>query len=209
MSFEYSCFISYCHAQGRLVEGFVNQVRDALTDELGGLLTEFKIYIDKERLQPGYLYDNALAGAICRSMCMLVIYSPPYQESRYCQRELMGMQILQDRRLRLLEATVARERGLIIPVVLRGWGNLPSNIRHAQASDFSTFSLSTTELRHNGEFTPKFRTIATYIAELRDCFKRVNVNPCADCESFELPPESDVVVHTRAAEDLPFSRATA
>jgi hypothetical protein len=206
MHFDYACFISYCHAQGSLVQDFVHQVKDALTDELGTYSGQ-RVVIDRDLLAAGHLYNISLAGAICRSVCMIVIYMPAYQNSSYCQRELRAMEILQAQRLPMLPGQFGRDRGLIIPLALRGWSNLPKNIQHIHGADFSSWSLGDTKLRINKKYNARFRAIAGYIAELQQGFEAAAGNPCADCGSFELPPA--MVLPPRSAGDLPFSGATA
>jgi hypothetical protein len=171
---------------------FVDQVAKALADCLEPWLTE-SVWIDKDRLHAGDLIDDALAGALCRSVCMIVLYSPTYQHHKYCLRELKAMQILQERRMRMLERSFGRDRGLIIPLVLRGTKeDLPEDIRHVHFGDFSTFSLHNDKLADNPLFVAKIDEIARFIYEMHTCFQQVDCNPCADCGSFQLPPESDV-----------------
>ncbi len=68
----YACFVSYCHGQYDLVKGFIDQLKTALKSELDALMDE-ELYIDEERLRPGYHYNEELARAICQSVCMVVV----------------------------------------------------------------------------------------------------------------------------------------
>jgi hypothetical protein len=97
LRFEYACFISYAHAKEDLVRTFVEQFRAALASALDPL-TDLPIYLDEKRLQPGYLYNDALASALCRSASMVVIYSPVYERRPYCGREFEAMARLEPRR---------------------------------------------------------------------------------------------------------------
>ena len=67
--FKYACFVSYCHGQYALVKGFIDQFKTALKAELEPFLDE-EVFIDEDRLKPGFKYDEALAQAICQSACM-------------------------------------------------------------------------------------------------------------------------------------------
>src|SRR3954447_18759174 len=101
MAFKYSCFISYCHGQEELMKGFMDQLKRALKAELEPLLDE-EVYIDDERLKPGSLYNEALASAICESICMIVVYSPRYERHEYCRREFAAMESLEQPRKQML-----------------------------------------------------------------------------------------------------------
>src|SRR5262245_6762046 len=127
MPFQYSCFISYCHGQHDLVRAFLDQFKAALKNELDTLLDE-EIYVDEERLKPGYKYNEALAQAICQSACMVVIYSPRYERHDYCIREFRGMVRLEESRSKLLKAILKEKAagvGCIIPIILRGADAIP------------------------------------------------------------------------------------
>src|SRR5713101_965974 len=125
MAFKYACFISYCHGQYDLVKGFMDQLKAALKSELEPLLDE-QVYIDEERLKPGYSYNEELAKAICQSVCMIVVYSPKYERHEYCVREFEGMEQLEKQRRHLLGAAGDDARGFIIPIVLRGDDDVPA-----------------------------------------------------------------------------------
>src|SRR4030095_12354568 len=78
-------------------------------------------FYDKSRIQGGQYIEPVIADAICKSVCMVAIYSPQYlnEEYTYCARELMAMQLLEHKRLNLLPVT-ERANGLIIPIIYRG-----------------------------------------------------------------------------------------
>ena len=77
MPFEFSCFISYRHCQQPLGKKIVTDLYNALSSELE-LMTERRVFLDTERLEGGYFWNEALAEAICRSVCMLVLFTPDY-----------------------------------------------------------------------------------------------------------------------------------
>lgn len=169
----------------------VTELEEALRSSLAQLIPE-PPYIDQSRLKPGYRFNEALAGAICRSFCMIVIYSPIYGFHKYCLRELRAMQILQAKRMSMLGSTFERDRGLIIPLILRGKENLPEYIRDIHYCDFSKFDLASRRISSDRGYLNQIEEIATFIEKLRNCFVTATSNPCADCESFQLPPESEV-----------------
>ena len=128
MPFKHPCFISYVRGQHDLIRGFLTQLTKALSSSLEPYFDEGP-YFDQE-LQAGEYFDQKLADAICRSVCMIVIYYPKYGLHEYCLREFEAMKSLEKDRLPLLGAT-GNGRGLIIPILLRGKvDDLPEEIRN-------------------------------------------------------------------------------
>jgi hypothetical protein len=191
MAFKYACFISYCHGQYGLIKGFMDQLKAALKGELEALLDE-QVFIDEERLKPGYQYDEELAKAICESVCMIVVYSPRYARQEYCMREYEAMKRLEERRRALLGPS-AHGRGFIIPIVLRGDEETLARVRqHTHYCDFSRFTLATPDISRNPEYVEEIRKIAEVIYEQYRLFRDAGSDPCATCIEFKLPPASDV-----------------
>ncbi len=191
MRFQHACFISYCHGQHDLVKSFMDQFVKALQDELDVVMDE-RVYIDVDRLRPGYTYNEELGDAICRSACMIVVYSPKYERHPYCGREYEAMERLEQGRLARL-ALSGRKPSLIIPVVLRGFENLPPRIAgRRQAVDFSRFTLAVPELARNPEYVGKIREIAEVIQAHCELFDAAGGDPCAVCAEFSMPAESEL-----------------
>ncbi|MDE2370771.1 MAG: toll/interleukin-1 receptor domain-containing protein [Burkholderiales bacterium] len=195
--FEYACFISYSHGQNDLVRGFMDQFAAALGDELETLL-ELPIYLDKERLQPGYMFNEALADALCRSVCMVAVYTPVYESKPYCGREFEAMVQLEARRRKL--AALPGSSGLIIPVVLRGFEWLPPRLKdERQAQDFSQFTLADRQIRRNPKFGPKVQAIARQIHDHYRALQPIEGHACDECTAFKLPAEQDLPAWRPAA----------
>jgi hypothetical protein len=189
--FKYACFVSYCHGQYDLVKSFIDQLKAALKAELDTLLDE-ELYIDEERLKPGFLYNEELAKAICQSVCMIVVYSPRYERHEYCVREYEAMTRLEDTRRALL-GPAAHGQGFIIPVILRGGEDIPDRIRkHQHYSDFSRFTLATPRIASNPDYVEEIRKIAQVIYERHKAFRDAGASPCDDCVNFSLPKAPDV-----------------
>lgn len=86
MPFEYACFLSYRHLeQSQLAEQFIDELSSALQGELGAWVEE-RLFIDSERIRAGAFFNPALADALCRSVCMLVVYTPNYFSKSYILR---------------------------------------------------------------------------------------------------------------------------
>jgi hypothetical protein len=186
MAFKYSCFISYCHGQRDILSGFIDQFANALSSELE-LRMDQEVYVDKSRLKPGYIYDEALARAICESVCMIVVCSPRYLRHAYCRREYEAMRQLEERRRALL-GEAAHGRGFIIPVILREDAALMAYIGdRAHYCDLSRFGLRTRKLVESRAFREAIETIAQVIYEQYRSFETLPVDPCASCREFRLP----------------------
>lgn len=194
MSFEYSCFVSYRHCQSQLGKRIINDLYNAICGELE-LMTDKEVYLDRERLEGGYFYNEALARALCRSVCMIVVFTPTYfnMHHTYCAREYKAMEALEKKRLRLLEDPDDRTHGLIIPVVFRGWDYLPLEIKERrQCHDFSDFLLCDTEICSHPGYAPKVRQIAEYIASRCNTFDALGIDAYGGCEDFTLPTERKI-----------------
>jgi hypothetical protein len=198
MAFQYACFVSYPHGQFELMASFIEQLKSALDAYLDPLLDE-QVYIDRQRLQPGYRYNEELAKAICQSVCMVVVYSPKYERHEYCVREYEAMVKLEESRRTML-GPAGRGRGFIIPVILRGGDDIPPRIReHVHYTDFSRFTLATPRLASNPEYVGEIQKIAQVIYDHYRAFADRGANPCADCEAFALPSPSAVAGWRRPA----------
>lgn len=195
MDFEHACFVSYRHHdQNELAERFIGDLVKALRNELS-LLVEEGIFVDHERMKGGTFFNPALASALCKSVCMLMIYTPMYFSRRhlYCAREYVAMETLERQRLASLPAGPNRECGLIIPVVLRGAGSLPVDIRGSRhLYDFEGFTLSSSALPENREYAKTVGEIAGVIAHRRQLFATLGDSLTCGCETFDFPSEDDV-----------------
>jgi hypothetical protein len=190
MAFEYACFISYCHGQHEILKEFIKQFKEALEAELEMLVRE-GVYVDDDRLKPGYPYNENLARAICRSVCMIVIYVPKYERQEYCVREFEGMRLLAQKRRQLLGAA-NDNRDFIIPVILRGDDDIPDRIKqHVHYANFAKFSLAMPEMVTK-EFSDEVRKIAQVVYQWYRDLEKVPNDPCAECNQFSLPLAADV-----------------
>lgn len=191
MAFKYSCFISYCHGQHDVLKGFIAQLKTALKAELEMLLDE-EVYVDEERLRPGYLYNEELASAICQSICMVVVYIPKYGRHDYCLREFEGMELL-GRQRRALLGPAGDKQDFIIPVILRGDEAVPDRIKaRSHYANFARFSLGAQDIIRNPQYDQEVRKIAQVIYERYQTFQNSGVDPCSACTNFRLPAATEV-----------------
>ncbi len=193
MRIKNACFISYCHGQNELIKGFIEQLCRALKNYLEPLMDE-GVYVDYERLQPGYRFNEALARDICESVCMIVVYYPRYEQHSYCRREFAAMEIMEEHRKALLGAHL-HGRGFIIPVILTtGADGVPDKIKGAlHYSDFSGWTLASSDISRNPDFIPAIKDICTAIHELYELLRQKIAagNQHMDCVDFRVPAEAD------------------
>ena len=121
MAFEYSAFISYRHGRYKLAHKIINDLFEAISSELELLRTE-KVFIDRGRMKGGAFHEKVIAEALCKSVCMIVVFTPTYfnKDFPYCAREFRAMELMEKQRLLLLHGTRESVNGLIIPIVFRG-----------------------------------------------------------------------------------------
>jgi len=197
MPIQYSCFISYCHGDGDLIGNFINELVKALTNELSSYIDE-GVYIDIQRLRPGYKWDVALTKALCGSVCMIVVYYPKYPRHTYCLQEYAGMELIEEERLKLLaQVEVSKEYGMIIPIVLRGnLEDIPQRIRdQRQFADFSKFSTANPEISTNPDYALKIKDIAYYIYQIYQNFEQLQdagKDICDICNDFNMPDGAEI-----------------
>ena len=204
MPILYPCFISYRHSESKVVQTFVGQLRDALTDYTGLYMSPARPYMD-EALDPGTRYNEALAQYICQSACLVVIYQPTYEESTYCLREYAAMEHLQKIRLEKLGGSADRTLSMIVPIVLRRSPDrdLPHEIgrfsREIHFADFSRYSLASRELSRNREYVDALDRIARHIARVYRMLRQAEEELCKGCDKYALPAEVAVAPWSVAA----------
>ena len=165
---------------------FIEDFHDALSSELEPLIDPLRVYRDVLRLEGGDFYNQALARSLCESVCMIMIFTPTYFNSdhTYCTREFAAMCRIEEARLR-----ANAEHGLIIPVVLRGFDQLPDEVKsRRQVYKFDQFLMSDEKLAKNKRFNTEIKKMAEYIAarcrELRGM--------AIDCADFGMPGDDEV-----------------
>jgi len=195
MAFEYPCFISYRnHEQSELAEKFIVDLYTALRNELAVWVDE-DLFLDRQRLRGGVLYNSALARALCKSACMIVVYTPTYfsRKHLYCAREYRAMETLEQLRLSRLQRELSKDCGLIIPIILRGEEVLPSVIKASRHYyTFERFSLTSREITRNPDFETEIRQIAAEIHFRWQMLARTGDDLTCDCDNFDLPSEIEV-----------------
>lgn len=188
--FQYACFISYCHGQGELMRRFIDDLKAALYSSIEPYMDQ-GVYIDEDRLRPGYDFNEALAEALCKSVCMVVVYSPRYDRHPYCHREFRAMEQLERQRYALLGAPQQKHR-LIIPIVVRGARFAPPVIKSIQYCDFSKYTTAGPSITSHPEYIAEIDRIAGYVYERYQEFEPLAGDLCTGCIDFALPAEDDL-----------------
>jgi hypothetical protein len=213
MQFENACFVSYRHpdADGALAARFIDDLSAALKSELGAWMNE-RLYVDRERLKPGMFFNQSLAYALCKSICMVVVYTPNYfhVDNPYCALEYITMERLEKRRFARLPGK--QQGGLIIPIILRGAKDLPSTLRDRRLYvSFEGFTLYSERIAYNPYLEPEVRKIVEYIDDYRKLFARLPEE--IDCNSFAFPTQKEAMDWLRESpssviHDFPFRSRT-
>lgn len=187
----HACFISYRHPArtGGREEKVLQHTLTALKDHIELYTHNYDVYYDKDRLIPGYQYDERLAQAICQSACMVLIYWPSYLEFDYCMKEVSTMLDIEKARCKLLGSRLHGSR-LFVPVLLRSeYDNLPSAVR--EGSQYLDYSRQSTNPNFNigdePEMSEKLFQVAQYIKSLCDVMKSAEVQLFAGCENYVFP----------------------
>ena len=194
MTLKYSCFISYS-SSSELEMLAARQLKEALENEIGAWIRGKDIYIYEGELDGGDIYSEVLKDALCRSVCMIMIFTKSYfhEDYTFCTKEFLMMEALEKRRLKKLKISSAKKHGLIIPIILRGEEYIPKCIKKfRQCHNFEDYH---TPIRKGANlflddkrFRPIIRDIIKYISkrdeelkDLRDIKK--------ECEDLKIPED--------------------
>lgn len=204
--FEYACFISYRYAQGALIKEFIDELALALKNRLGILGFEKKVFVDRERLKHSHSVNPGLADAICRSVCMIVVYNNNYFDKNhpFCAKEYCAMVELEKERLGA--KNYPKKINLIIPIVLRHPENIPAEIINRNPCDFSKIYTDPEEhyrilnrkkkMRNQSyleiAYPKEIEEIAAIIVDVYNLLTLQNEEMCSNCEQFDFPNEAVV-----------------
>jgi hypothetical protein len=152
-----------------------------------------EVYIDEDRLLPGYRYDEALAKAICQSICMIVVYTPKYERHSYCRREFAAMERIERSRKELLGDRADAEVNMIIPVIFRGSeDDLPDRLKKViHHCDFSKYSTVSPDISQNQQYVDEIEKIAKVVYGQYKTFVDLDEKISNHCDLFELPSEEE------------------
>ncbi len=194
-SFEYACYISYPPDLGGLIEDYVTELRESLYMEMSAYGKQYsQIYCGWRRLYKEGFDHNDLPRKLCRSVCMIIIFTPAYFDSISCALEYKAMESLEKRRLTLLGDSLDKNQRLIIPLVVRGRKSFPEDITQLEIgrkNDFQNYSPGKKVLKRKQTYADQIREIAEYVVDHCRRFKDV---PAAfsDCQNYMFPTEEEI-----------------
>jgi hypothetical protein len=196
MAIEYACFMSYRHGEGELTNNLIDELYKALSDELEPYFGRGSVYLDKERLETGDLFNEEIIGALYHSVCMICVYTPYYfdRKDTYCAREFIAMEKLEKERLKRLNPQ-EKKHGLIIPIVFRGCKYLPQEIKEKrQYYNFESFLLCNRhKINRHPRYAPTIKKIAEYIADRYNTLAKRGDSLFDNRENFNLPGEKEII----------------
>jgi hypothetical protein len=204
MKFEYACFISYRHGPEHSLRPIIDELYDDISGEIG-LQLEHQIYLDKERMQGGANLDQSIAYALCKSACMLVFYTPLYfhKNAPYCAREFKAMQMLEERRMALVNDPREKIKTLIIPIVFRKPPQLPADINSRMYYDFQELHATRFKIRKRPrDYLAMVKKISDYIVDRCRLLESLPTDPCSGCHQFELPTVDEVAEWLGASDQV-------
>jgi hypothetical protein len=190
MGYEYCCFISYPHGQDNVLVPFVEDFVKGLETEIKAIMRR-KVWVDYNFIKGGNRLDEEIGPDICRSVCMILLYTPLYfdTEHTYCARELKAMQDLESQRLKSLKD---KGKGLIIPIVLRGEKRFPKVLSESRVYyRFTDIEFNDPKLKISEKYAKELKEIAEYIFDRCEQLDQVAGKSSHDCESFCLPSPED------------------
>lgn len=190
MAYEYCCFISYPHGQDDVLVPLVKELVKGLETEIYAQ-TRKRIWIDYEYLKGGSRLDDEVGPDICKSACMIVIYTPLYfdTEHTYCARELKAMQDLEEQRMKLLKD---KGKGLIIPVILRGANRFPTALSQKRLYyKFTDIQFNNPKDKIHVKYAKEIMEIAEYIIDRCARLDEVADEFPHDCDQFCLPSHDE------------------
>ena len=135
---------------------------------------------------------------------MIVVYVPKYERHAYCRREFEAMERIENRRKQL--AKVGREKGMIIPVILRG-SPVPEKLKgRRQLLDFSKYTTVSPKISRNRKYVEDIDKVAQAIYAVYQELKKAEQDICSHCEEFSLPPEQEAQPWTAAPAEPAYPR---
>lgn len=190
--YEHDFFVSYPHMPEEnilieFVEELVHTIRK-LRDSAEPLEP---VYLDRERLKPGFRWKPELAKALCHSRAMLVVYTADYFAREYCVHEWDAMLDLEMKRVG------QTSRSMIIPIVFRapsdkhGHPLLPERMQDLQVSDDSDFRSILTPKKQFANLRVR-RKVSALLARI-DELRRKSPDPKVDCDSYTFLTQSQVL----------------
>jgi TIR domain len=175
---EYSAFISYRHTN--ILTIYAEEFVKDLEDELKHISKHHKIFFDKNRING--IIEKTIAPALCKSVCMVVLFSPTYyeydnHEIPWCVQELVAFHDSEIERLATLQGHLDDGDCFIIPVLFNAEEHmLPLIIKERTVHHHKVAAVSQLRLDKNSVKSEEyFRIIGKIAQTIHDLKNKINV----------------------------------
>jgi hypothetical protein len=181
--YEHHCFISYPRLKNAPLTECAQCVKDAIVTDLATLVDEPKVFLDTN-MPGGTDWEKTLKRALCRSLAMVALCAPIYYDKSHiwCGLEWAAMESLGNKRLPGMEIR------LIIPLIVRESNPYPKPVSSIQYINISSALITRARYYTTREFRLRIREVVNIIERIAVALAKGNV--IADCNEFELPPDS-------------------
>jgi hypothetical protein len=190
MSFHNACFVSYRNSKHPSASKILSALIDALSAQIDLYMSGSTVYVDRQRLAGGDLYDPLLAMELCRSSCMVLVFNPSYFDVShpFCTREYLAMEKLEKTRLESVQQIA--HKGLIIPLILRSGDSLPGMIERRSPVYFDRDLLRPADF-NTRQALLKLKAVAQQVFERCRIMHSVEAAAGAECGAFQLPSDEE------------------
>jgi hypothetical protein len=136
MDYEWDVFLSYLHE--RPSGPWVNDhLLPYLIPQLGNALNQkVRVFYDRTGIHSGQKWPARLKQALCRSRCLVGIWSPLYFHSEWCLSECA---VMLHRESQLGYGTNQKPDGLLVGVKVDDGQHFPAYAADSQYADFEPF----------------------------------------------------------------------
>lgn len=161
--YEYDVFFSYKRDPLILdwIDEVVRRFRFWLTQEMGG--AESRVFLDRQRIDMGEHWPEALKAAIRSSRCLVGVWSPSYFQSAWCISEWRSF-VAREEVLGLVSP-----HGLIAPVRFHDGEYFPTDAAAIQSCDVSSYTATLPafwQTQRAVEFEDVLKTFAHSVAAM-------------------------------------------
>src|SRR6185436_8894624 len=174
----------------------ITEFKERLEGELSNFIPLNKlVYLDFERNKVANDFNVNIARALCKSLCMIMIYNPVYfdETHTYCAREFKAMEELEGIRLKQLGNEFSHLKH-IVPIILKGEKQLPGYISNSRqcikefldAPDDISFSK---KIYHQAIIK-----IGDSVNDIYQAYRKKGINVWENCNDFKLPDEGNTKI---------------
>ena len=194
-NFQRAAFISYRNGgyeAGEPIDDLLNSFATKLFEQLNSELRTYTpysppVFLDmKESTYPGKYVLDFFSQGLCRSLCMILVYTPNYfsRFKRFCASECYGML----EREQYFRDKLGKKAECIIPVILRGEeSEVPEFLRERFYCNLSRFGLRKDPNKFSGKDRKAIAQIAAHIGNLYRLMESEELDLCEECHSFSIP----------------------